>query len=373
MARGADFVERIEPRHTKNDIVLSATNVRVLLGLAKEFRRADDVRRHGLPVRSKLLFCGPPGCGKTTTSATSAPASTPIRAGRHPDRRTPPITRSSVISKRSGPSSGAIASAFVSGKTVSSTLTISSPERHTSSISNFGISATAGFASASSVRSSRTLRRARARCSTNTELMKKLLASYGRDEEFRAVVEQIIDEEEKKNNRVLANSLRRTLEAGPSRPSAPNALAPLIPFPEAAARSMRKEQGFDLHRLIGQSGRAAPIALRARRPPFGRAGSGRDRRTPASEGVAASPRRRQARCAASYYGQQGLAAGAGAAAVLTPFQALRQTDKPKVIVTRHRRTNSGGRLGAHVPGLSPRLIHDRAVEVTLLQPACGAR
>lgn len=61
----ADFVERVEPEHTKNDIVLSATNVRVLLGLVTEFRRADDVRRRGLPVRSKLLFCGPPGCGKT--------------------------------------------------------------------------------------------------------------------------------------------------------------------------------------------------------------------------------------------------------------------------------------------------------------------
>jgi SpoVK/Ycf46/Vps4 family AAA+-type ATPase len=61
----ADFVERVEPQHTKNDIVLSATNVGVLLGLLKEFRQADVVRRHGLPVRSKLLFCGPPGCGKT--------------------------------------------------------------------------------------------------------------------------------------------------------------------------------------------------------------------------------------------------------------------------------------------------------------------
>jgi SpoVK/Ycf46/Vps4 family AAA+-type ATPase len=61
----ADFVERVEPRHTKNDIVLSPTNIRVLLGLINEFRRTDDIRRHGLPVRSKLLFYGPPGCGKT--------------------------------------------------------------------------------------------------------------------------------------------------------------------------------------------------------------------------------------------------------------------------------------------------------------------
>jgi SpoVK/Ycf46/Vps4 family AAA+-type ATPase len=61
----ADFVERIETRHTKADIILSSTNVRVLIGLLNEFRHADEVRRHGLPIRSKLLFCGPPGCGKT--------------------------------------------------------------------------------------------------------------------------------------------------------------------------------------------------------------------------------------------------------------------------------------------------------------------
>jgi SpoVK/Ycf46/Vps4 family AAA+-type ATPase len=61
----ADYVERLEPSHTKNDIILSPTNEQLLLGLVKEFRRADDIRRHGLHIRSKLLFCGPPGCGKT--------------------------------------------------------------------------------------------------------------------------------------------------------------------------------------------------------------------------------------------------------------------------------------------------------------------
>jgi SpoVK/Ycf46/Vps4 family AAA+-type ATPase len=60
-----EFIERLEPAHDRDDIVLSATNVRVLLELVKEFRSADEIRRHGLPVRSKLLFCGPPGCGKT--------------------------------------------------------------------------------------------------------------------------------------------------------------------------------------------------------------------------------------------------------------------------------------------------------------------
>jgi SpoVK/Ycf46/Vps4 family AAA+-type ATPase len=60
-----DFVERIEPQHTKSDIVLSNANLRIFSGLVQEFRRADDIRRRGLPIRSKLLFCGPPGCGKT--------------------------------------------------------------------------------------------------------------------------------------------------------------------------------------------------------------------------------------------------------------------------------------------------------------------
>jgi SpoVK/Ycf46/Vps4 family AAA+-type ATPase len=60
-----NFVERIEPTHTKSDIILSAENVRVFLGLIKEFRRSEDLRRRSLPIRSKLLFCGPPGCGKT--------------------------------------------------------------------------------------------------------------------------------------------------------------------------------------------------------------------------------------------------------------------------------------------------------------------
>ncbi len=61
----SDFIERVEPEHTRGDIVLSKANVRIFSGLIQEFRRGDDIRRSGLPVRSKLLFCGPPGCGKT--------------------------------------------------------------------------------------------------------------------------------------------------------------------------------------------------------------------------------------------------------------------------------------------------------------------
>jgi SpoVK/Ycf46/Vps4 family AAA+-type ATPase len=61
----SEFVERVQPKHTKHDILLSQTNLRVFGDLLTEFRHGDDIRRQALEVRSKLLFCGPPGCGKT--------------------------------------------------------------------------------------------------------------------------------------------------------------------------------------------------------------------------------------------------------------------------------------------------------------------
>ena len=65
------------------------------------------------------------------------------------------------------------------------------------------------------------------------ELMKKLLLNYGRDDEFRAVVEQIIAEEEKKNNKVLARGLRKTLD-GLSSSASPKEFSRLLPFPDDA-------------------------------------------------------------------------------------------------------------------------------------------
>lgn len=53
------------PTRRRSELVLSRENERLLAGVVEEFRRADAIRRHGLAVRSKLLFCGPPGCGKS--------------------------------------------------------------------------------------------------------------------------------------------------------------------------------------------------------------------------------------------------------------------------------------------------------------------
>lgn len=59
------LVEEVEPRRRAADIVLSRENQQLLLTVLEEFRRNDLIRAHGIKVRSKLLFCGPPGCGKT--------------------------------------------------------------------------------------------------------------------------------------------------------------------------------------------------------------------------------------------------------------------------------------------------------------------
>ncbi|TQV68029.1 AAA family ATPase [Denitrobaculum tricleocarpae] len=60
-----EFIQRVEPRYSPHDIQLSAENLSLFQGLIEEFRKSDLIKRHGLPVRSKLLFCGPPGTGKT--------------------------------------------------------------------------------------------------------------------------------------------------------------------------------------------------------------------------------------------------------------------------------------------------------------------
>jgi SpoVK/Ycf46/Vps4 family AAA+-type ATPase len=63
-----DLIDVVQPDATRHDVVLDAGNVRVFVELLEEFRRGDTLRRHGLPIRQRLLFCGPPGCGKTLSA-----------------------------------------------------------------------------------------------------------------------------------------------------------------------------------------------------------------------------------------------------------------------------------------------------------------
>jgi SpoVK/Ycf46/Vps4 family AAA+-type ATPase len=49
----------------EDDIVLAETTRLALHGIIREHQRADVLRAHGLQPARKLLFVGPPGCGKT--------------------------------------------------------------------------------------------------------------------------------------------------------------------------------------------------------------------------------------------------------------------------------------------------------------------
>jgi len=54
-----------KPAMSIDDIVLSAANRSTIDAILDEFRRSEILRTYGLPPRRHLLFCGPPGCGKT--------------------------------------------------------------------------------------------------------------------------------------------------------------------------------------------------------------------------------------------------------------------------------------------------------------------
>jgi SpoVK/Ycf46/Vps4 family AAA+-type ATPase len=63
--RDAALVEVHHPQRTAGEIVLGA-DVRARIERAvEEFRAKDLLSRHGLSPKSRLLFVGPPGCGKT--------------------------------------------------------------------------------------------------------------------------------------------------------------------------------------------------------------------------------------------------------------------------------------------------------------------
>ena len=49
----------------ERDIVLTTATMQALTGIIREHQRADVLRAHGLQPAHKLLFVGPPGCGKT--------------------------------------------------------------------------------------------------------------------------------------------------------------------------------------------------------------------------------------------------------------------------------------------------------------------
>ena len=66
--RGLPLLEVRHPIRDLQDIVLSDENRSVLEEVLLEQGRAEVLASHGLKPMSRLLFCGPPGCGKTTAA-----------------------------------------------------------------------------------------------------------------------------------------------------------------------------------------------------------------------------------------------------------------------------------------------------------------
>ena len=53
---------------TWDAVILKDSTLEILQDTALENRKQDILRSYGLQPKSKLLFCGPPGCGKTLTA-----------------------------------------------------------------------------------------------------------------------------------------------------------------------------------------------------------------------------------------------------------------------------------------------------------------
>jgi SpoVK/Ycf46/Vps4 family AAA+-type ATPase len=66
--RNAVLIEVSEPRRQFEDLVLAPSVRDTLDRIVLERRRADLLGSHGLRPVAKVLFCGPPGCGKTVAA-----------------------------------------------------------------------------------------------------------------------------------------------------------------------------------------------------------------------------------------------------------------------------------------------------------------
>jgi SpoVK/Ycf46/Vps4 family AAA+-type ATPase len=66
--RGAPLLEIRQPDRYLQDLVLNEVQQAILARVIEEFRQWEVLEAHSLRPSHKLLFCGPPGCGKTATA-----------------------------------------------------------------------------------------------------------------------------------------------------------------------------------------------------------------------------------------------------------------------------------------------------------------
>lgn len=62
---GTELVKIIYPQKNFNDIVLPEEIKKQLDNVIVEYEKKEILKAYGLVPKKKLLFCGPPGCGKT--------------------------------------------------------------------------------------------------------------------------------------------------------------------------------------------------------------------------------------------------------------------------------------------------------------------
>lgn len=66
--RGAPLLEIRHPDRYLDDLVLAEVQRAILMRAIEEFRQWEVLEAHSLRPTNRLLFCGPPGCGKTATA-----------------------------------------------------------------------------------------------------------------------------------------------------------------------------------------------------------------------------------------------------------------------------------------------------------------
>jgi SpoVK/Ycf46/Vps4 family AAA+-type ATPase len=66
--RDVPLVELFEPARSLDDLVLDEGTRTSLNRIVEENRRADLLRTYGARPANRILFCGPPGCGKTVSA-----------------------------------------------------------------------------------------------------------------------------------------------------------------------------------------------------------------------------------------------------------------------------------------------------------------
>ena len=62
------LVDIRHPEQGAQDIILSKSSLAAVERIMKEYRKSELHRVHGMQPSTKLLYCGPPGCGKTLCS-----------------------------------------------------------------------------------------------------------------------------------------------------------------------------------------------------------------------------------------------------------------------------------------------------------------